>query len=284
MKNTLKTCKKYIFSLTTALIMFCSVVSVSACDDGVESGGNPDEKIYKDSPSVSVWTTSALAKVTQDGKFADTLCEYEEGDSVSIEMAKNEYESAQIIISATDDVQSYFVEATDLSDGKGNTLPKTAIELYHQEYVPIEQKTVNSSPYQLGMYPDALVPMEKAVEYKENTVEAGKNQGIWLTVKTEHETVPSTYNGEISVKVNKDTYSVPIRVKVWDIDVSDDFHCPYISGYSTNMAFINEGDASQERMDKLNEFLLDYRVINEIIATECADVETFVNNLAQHKD
>ena len=32
-----------------------------------------------------------------------------------------------------------------------------------------------------GMYPDALLPIEKAVEYGENTISAGNNQGVYIT-------------------------------------------------------------------------------------------------------
>ena len=31
------------------------------------------------------------------------------------------------------------------------------------------------------MYPDALLPIEKAVEYGENNIASGNNQGVYLT-------------------------------------------------------------------------------------------------------
>lgn len=277
--------KKFILSCAVVMLTICSFMTVAACSSG---GGDESEsiaRVFKDSPSVNVWTTSALSKVVKQGEFSDNICDYGKGKDIRIDMARNEYESAQIIISATDDVKEYSVFVTDLVDGNGNRIPKEAIEFFHQKYVKIEKKTVPSSPYVLGEYPEALLPLGKAIEYGENTVQAGYNQGIWLTVKTEHETVSGTYTGNITVQVTKDTYNVPIKINVWDIDVSDDMHCMYISNYSTVMAFTNEGDATQERMEKANDFLLkNFRVINETLATDLNDYDSFVRNLVKYKN
>ena len=284
--NMFKNKKKRIRTVIMGIWLTTTFVMGTACstDDVASQINEPDNTNLSRNVELNVWATSSLSKVLREGDFADELCDYGKEDSVHIEMARNEYESAQIILSANSEVKEYTVSVTDLSDGKGNTLNKEAIEFFHQKYVNIEKKTVTGSPYLLGEYPEALVPMAKAVEHKENNVPAGKNQGIWLTVKTEHETVPGTYHGTATVKADGTEYDVPVAVTVWDVDVSDEFHCTYISTYTTTMAFMNEGDATQEFMKNTNEFLLDFRVCNEVHAAEVSDLDSFVDGLARYKD
>lgn len=281
MKKTKKVTKR-IVALAIGAISACSCSFLSACT--AMPGAANVASVHAQSNKANVWTTSALAKVLHDGEFSDNLSDYGRGTSVDIEMARNEYEDGQIIISALEDIKEYSVSVGDLSDGKGNKIAKENVEFYHQKYVLIEKKTVASSPFALGEYPEALVPMESAVEYGENNVKAGESQGIYVTVKTEHETVAGTYTGVVKVIIDGQTHDVPIRVKVWDIDISDEFHCSYTSVYSTSMSFINDGDATQEKMEAISEFFLKYRVYNETLTVEEKDHDAFVQGLVKNKN
>ena len=273
---------KRILALAMGLVMSGSCVLASACSS--TSKWKETTIAQAETSKANVWTTSALAKVMHQGEFSDNLCDYGKGTSVDIQMAKNEYEDGQIIISALKDIKEYTVSVTDLSDGKGNKISKDSIEFYHLKYVLIEKKTVVSSPYEVGEYPEALVPMDAVVEYGENNVKAGYNQGIYVTVKTEHETVAGEYTGVVDVVIDGVKHEVPLNVTVWDIDIPDQRHLTYMSTYTTHMAFINEGDATQEKMDKINDWFLNYYVYNETLTAEQDDYVTFVDRLVKYKD
>ena len=44
--------------------------------------------------------------------------------------------------------------------------------LYYQKYIEITTRSDGYTDNPFGFYPDILLPYEKAVEYKENTIEA----------------------------------------------------------------------------------------------------------------
>ena len=63
-----------------------------------------------------------------------------------------------------------------------------------------------------------ILPMETAVQYKENTVKKGENQGITVEVTTSRETVPGIYSGVFTLKMDGRTKKIPATVEVWDIE------------------------------------------------------------------
>ncbi len=50
-----------------------------------------------------------------------------------------------------------------------------------------------------GWYPDALVPLETIVEYGENPIAAGQNQGVYITFNVPTTQAPGTYTGSGTV-------------------------------------------------------------------------------------
>ena len=210
----------------------------------------PEETIY----DVNVWTATGTEKLLRDvdysARHSDT--------SLSIKAFKNEYESAQIVIS-TEGKYEYEILASDLKATNGDTLPASAFTLYHEKYINVMKIKDENSPTSVGYYPDALLPMAKAVEYEENFV-SGKNQGIWVTLNVPKDQPAGEYCGEFELKVNGKTYDVPVNVTVYDYMLSDELHSK--SSFAVGYEYLGYGELNTtiEMQEAYYEALLEYRL------------------------
>ena len=168
--------------------------------------------------AVNVWTATSAEKLMRD---VDYSARYS-SKTLTIDAFKNEYESAQILISS-DGEYKYDVTAADLKNANGDVLSANAFTLYHEKYVNVTKIRDENSPTSVGYYSDALVPLDKAIEYGENVI-TGKNQGVWVTLNVPKTQAAGVYTGEFTVTVNGKTQAVPVRVNVYDYMLSDEVH------------------------------------------------------------
>lgn len=170
---------------------------------------------------VEVWSTYNTVKVLQSGG------EYEKQNArLNISMARGETEGAQIILTPDRDVKSFELKKADLKNADGDVLPADSAELYVQKYIHVDDKTYNQDnqdyPEDCDV-PDMLLYMETAKAFGENTIEAGKNQGITVEYTTTSETKPGTYTGVYTLIVDGTERNIPVSVTVWDIDVTKSY-------------------------------------------------------------
>ena len=125
-------------------------------------------------------------------------------------MAKNEKESAQILISALKDVSSYSLETATLTSANGDTIAKENVAVFSQHYMNTSSRS--NAIYDTGWYPDALIPLDKRIEASETTIAAGDNQAIWFTITTDKETESGVYTGNFTLEVNGATKQIPVTV------------------------------------------------------------------------
>ena len=225
--------------------IFLSVVLlIGTCGCGIN--GNENE--------VSVWTASANTKVLRGETYDMSSC------SFKISAFQNESESAQIIISPKADVKNYSITLNDLSGADGTKLLKENFSVYNQKYILVEQIIDININAKGGWYPDALLPFEKAVEYKENKVKGGENQGMYITLKVPADQPAGNYTGNFIVTVDGKNHTVPVKVTVYDYLLST------ATNVKTSYAIIEkemaygELDSTTEMIEAYYNFLLDYRV------------------------
>lgn len=176
------------------------------------AGSNPDEN---GNNNHEVWSTYSTRKVIQNA--ADNSIYEHLPAKLSVQMMQNETEGAQLIITADGNISNYSLTATDLSDGNGNVIPKESIEVLHQKYVEIVRMHSTNKEIKAGNFvPDMLLPMEKAIEFKENKVQKGKNQGITVEITTTHDTVPGIYTGTFQLDIDGKKQDIPVSCEVWD--------------------------------------------------------------------
>lgn len=251
-----KRAKQVVIWLLTAVL----ILGVTACK--------------KDDPptdnAITVFEAPNTLKVMRE---ADALAE---SRTMTYEMAKNEYESAQLVFTAERDVASYDFTVAPLTSAAGATIPVTAMTVYHQKYIEVTRSTSATAGFPTGWYPDALLPMATAVAYGENKVSAGDNQSVWVKIKTADTQAAGLYTGTFTLTVDGRDYPIAVSARVWDFAVPEENHVR-TSFYNFRDYLINgELDNSVAMYEKYTDFLLDYRVSTDQLPVFDDDLDAYV--------
>ena len=211
--------------IVTMLLAFSFLLSAAGCGSGSGSGDNSGDIPFVVG-NVKVCTTSSLEKVLQNKAF-------DSGElNLKIQAFQNEYEAAQIIMTPDYNVRSYTLTLSDLTCGE-HKLGRENFDLYHEKYIELERDVEGGkkhfynglSPYQDGdMSPDALLPMYAAIEYGENVIAKGNNQGIYVSVKIPKNQPAGVYTGNFTLNVDGAITTIPVEVTVWGYAISDETH------------------------------------------------------------
>lgn len=235
-----------------ATLLMCLPLALTGCG----SAGYVDASAAGE--AVDIWSTYATEKILQNR--TDLYDSVRLPAEVTVEACRGEYESTQIILTAQENVSAYNAEVVaDLTGPDGATFPKDNIDLRHQKYieVTVAHSDYNSPP--TGWYPDALVPLETIVEYGENTIAAGQNQGLYITFNVPTTQTPGTYTGSLRVTYDGAETTLPITLTVYDLTVSEVTRSQsyFNLGFSLHLG---ELDSTQEMWRKYTEALLEYRI------------------------
>lgn len=266
--------RKRLLALSLVLAL---LVSVAGCGNVSNSGGS-QEKI--EGEDVVVWGESATAKIVldDDGKAAEDSA----GKNViTVSMARNEEEGAQLMLFAKQDIPSYSVSVSDLVCGSEKILSGD-IDVYMLKYQSIDDSTGKTYPDYYGhQLPDPMLPFEKAVEYGENLVKQGNNQAVFFDVSTTKDTPAGLYKGTVTVKTDVQTYKVPMEVTVYDVTLPDTSGLKTYAPYFGREAFESaELDGSDEMAILYTEVLMDYNMSSIVPGTdEVMDLPTYLERL-----
>ena len=155
---------------------------------------------------------SPLQKVKRTDRLSDLPTAASKAD-LQIEMARNEYETRQLVFLAKNDMADVTlnVSASDLKGPGGATIPSGDIELRLVDEVDISGTTQFPGEKLVGNWPDPLLPNAPF------TINPGDLRSVWLTVRTRASTQPGTYHGSVSIRDGKgNVQSMPLNVTVWD--------------------------------------------------------------------
>jgi hypothetical protein len=143
--------------------------------------------------SMRVWVEDPLVKVLPNAPV-----QLGSKAAVKVEAVRNEYESAQVVVTPSADVAKLTVKVSALK-GPGTVTPKIAADFLG--FIHIDKGTVETPPEYLICSPPADIP-DHLREEKSVSVKAGTNQPIWLTVYVPKGCEPGTYKGTISIKAD----------------------------------------------------------------------------------
>jgi len=172
---------------------------------------------------LTVWTTDPLTRV-QPTDPPGTLT------SAAIKAARNEYEAFQVVVTApaSSALSGVNVAVSDLVGP--STLPKSAIALYREHYVPVRVQSaqVNNgwfAPHPPGDWPDALIPATVPGGTYQSfpfSVPAGRNQPVWIEVYVPKGTPAGTYTGAVTVTAQGvPPVTIPLTLTVWGFTLPD---------------------------------------------------------------
>ena len=233
--------------ITAFLIAVMMSASLAACSGGGSDGGET---------KVKIWSAYALEKIMRDDVY-----ETSSPAALVYEMAKNEVEGAQFIITPEEGskVDEFNVTVSDLKNTGGKIIPREDVNIYLQKYINVTNKMSTDPSAHAGFTPDALLPFAKAVEYGENRVD-GVNQAVYMTVETQPDTEAGVYTGEVNVEIDGSIYPVPVSVTVWNFAISEETHIQSLFSIWQQELIYGELDGSNEMYALYYDYLADHRL------------------------
>ncbi len=243
MKNNLSALKQFFLISISGIFLSCFLISeapaqikrVWAVDDG--------EKIKQDD------ITNPLATDKNNAVWKKK--------SINIFGGKNEIIAFQLIIEAdATGAKDINVTVSDLKNG-ASEIPGSEtgpddpfdyrgryVELFTEHYINIPkqsppgwfyQASAAPSNYYLGWVPDCLIPFSapKGKGGAPFSVEANKNQAVWVDILIPKNAVPGIYKGQITITVADISKTIPINLKVYNFTLPDSTHIYSMFGFSS---------------------------------------------------
>jgi hypothetical protein len=164
-------------------------------------------------PVHRVWVVDPLIKVLPDMPVpanASTM--------VVVDTVRNEYESAQIVITAGCDISKLSVA---LSPVEGGARGKPRLQANFLGFIPVEKGTSDTPTEHLIGTPPLKIP-DPILKKKVVSVSKGINQPIWLTVYTPKTAVPGEYTCTAFITADTEVYNVPITIRVHNFTLPDE--------------------------------------------------------------
>lgn len=239
--------KKFI-AAALGITLTCSfLLSAASC---ASKGSDIEEA------DVEFWSAPITEKIMQDQY--DIYADVKAPATIDLRMPKNEYESAQIIMTPSKNVSYYDVTVSDLTAPGLDPIKSEQITVYHQKYIEVTQ-VHNGTDVPEGWYPDAVVPFSAVKERGENRIEEGRNQGIFLDFYVPSTAAAGQYSGTLTVDFNTFEKQIPIHLEVVDFTVSEETHSQSV--FLVNQQFgWGELNDTREMYETYNNALSKYRL------------------------
>lgn len=162
---------------------------------------------------MNVWVTDALVKVLPNAAAPANAPK-----GIDIDAVRNEYESGQVVVTASDRIERLTASVSAFAGPDG---PRPRAHVQFEGFVPIRKNTLRTLSEDLVAVAPAHIP-DPLLEKRSVSVDAGKNQPIWLTVYVPKTAKPGTYTSTVEIDADGVSRSVPISVQVHDFTLPDD--------------------------------------------------------------
>lgn len=224
-----------------------------------------------------VWSAPYTEKILRETTIGYEA--YKSAPCVDLDMARAETETSQIVITAKKDIGSYNLTVSDLISEDGSVIGSENIEVFSAMYVYVNYLYDSVRNFPKGYFPDAMLPMEKAVEYEENTVSANANQSVYVSVTSLWDQPAGKYSGTFRLTIDGKTHDIPVSVNVRDCTVSTKVTSKSI--FSDNWTHMfGELDATQRMTDNYHKALMKYRLSPSWIVDDKKETEADAQYLA----
>ncbi len=210
------------------LIMIMALIAIAACADAATLISKKN------------WGSIMYAHSTETVATSGKVENKSGPDAVWLGTARNEYESFQIVVSASYNIGRVSVSPRRLTSSSGNEIAAWNIQ---------------AGLVDTGMQgmPDDIITGEKSAR-----VSGGTNAVFWVTVFTGPKTVPGTYTGSVEISGKSiGKINIPLNVTVRD------FSLPTVSSLPTSVTRDMNGIASSckaKTTDDKNKLLKTYNI------------------------
>ncbi len=160
-----------------------------------------------------VWVADSLSKI-----LPVTPAPAQSPEAISIDAARNEYESAQVVVTAGDQAAKVTVQIDPVTGPGG---PKPRVQAAFLGFVPVKIGTKDTPPEHLVTAPPADIP-DPILSKKSVECAPGKNQPVWLTVYVPKGAAPGKYSSAVHVFCGDERFSVPVSIRVRDVLLPDE--------------------------------------------------------------
>ena len=200
-----------------------------------------------DNLNFKVWQPSCGEKILKDKTYA--LPQIKE---LSVKLYANETESVRLCITPRGDIRSLCVELTDV-DSAISLSPGFVL------YVKVEKSSAGTKS-EVGAYPDALLPFSVAQSHGLNTINAGENQEIYITVRTAKNAVAGEYFSRVTIFADDEKKVLPLKITVWDYCLPEKNHTRQYFIIDDKQLSLIEDNKGYKAYKHYYEQLLQYRV------------------------
>ena len=172
--------------------------------DAVFSGEPHDETGGNDIPAPDeVWTAPSGWRVPHNGGLVGVS-----GDRLTIRTARDEAESAQLVVSPKRTLTGLRVTVGPLRNG-GTTLPAEAVAVFRVGFVPVVRPSDDSSTN--GLFADPLF----AQTPEGLAASACANVPFWIRIRPPRTAKPGIYRGTATVVASGFRRTVPVELEVF---------------------------------------------------------------------
>ena len=204
------------------------------------------------------WSISSAEKVVRDRDRAYYSALAKEA-SISINSCQGEYESGHIVVTPKEDINYYEASISSLKNDSGLTIPKSNIHLLAASYCHVKTIYDSATGEEPGWFPDALLPVDALVKFKENKIKKGENQSFYVSIETPLMQKPGLYTGTFYLTLDGTVKEFPVSLNVYDLRVNNETHSR--SCFETGWQFeCGELDSTETMYKKYNQRLYDYRL------------------------
>ncbi len=237
-----------------------------------------------DGSELTLWSEPSTMKILQDDQ-GEAVKTADKKSVLTVNMARNESEGVQLMMYAKKDIDSYQVSVSDLVSETG-IIPAKDIDIYQLKYQQNNGGYTTGNPeFVNGYIPDPMLIFDKAVEYNETTIAKGNNQAIWLDVTTTKGTAAGIYYGLATVTTEKEEYSIPMEVNVYDVTLDDTPGLlTYFSTFNVDSYASAELDGSIEMQTTYFEEMLKYNMASALPFQGEGGIERYLELLRKYYD
>lgn len=261
------------------LLVFALVLPLFGC--GAQSAQTQTTQPVADE-NVKLWWAYSTENLLKDISY-----DYDRDSTLRLYAIKGETESIQLMITPKNNVDNFDFTMNEVTSDSGATISDKQFEIFVNWYVEIEGSYNTKADY--GSYPDALVPLKSCKRARENYIDAGNNQGLWINVNVPNDAESGVYTGTGTLKLDKEKYDIPVVLTVYDAQMPEQVHSRTAFAVWYDYIYKGEGTYSTELADAYFWYLIDKRIMTTNVepgkySDFNAYMDFMVKNLAANPD